>query len=388
MSATDRNPSWPAIVAALVLAAGLGFGLARLTGGSSDTERAAPESPAGTDVAAPLAIPDSSLTMMGIVLQSVAPGNLSAEIQAPATVSAAPNGQAIVTARATGTLVRLDKRLGDQVAAGETLALVESRDAAAMAAERSAAESKAVLARSIFKREQSLYEQKVTPRQDLEMAQAELAAAEAEAARANMAASAAGVASDGRSLALVSPIAGRITFANVALGAYVEPGMELFRVADPRFVAIEAAVPAADAKRINVGDRAGVTTAAGVTLDATVVSVTPTLNEQTRAATVTLSLSSDQGAPTPGEFVRARITVQGGDASGFVVPDEAVQSLGGRDAVFVREGTTFRPAPVVVAARSGGRASIVSGLKAGDVIATKNAFLLKAEAGKGAEEDE
>jgi cobalt-zinc-cadmium efflux system membrane fusion protein len=164
--------------------------------------------------------------------------------------------------------------------------------------------------------------------------------------------------------------------------------MEVFRVADPRFVAIEAAVPAADAKRINVGDRAGVTTAAGVTLDATVVSVTPTLNEQTRAATVTLSLSSDQGAPTPGEFVRARITVQGGDASGFVVPDEAVQSLGGRDAVFVREGTTFRPAPVVVAARSGGRASIVSGLKAGDVIATKNAFLLKAEAGKGAEEDE
>jgi len=388
MSDPDRNRSWPLIAGALVLAAGLGFVLARLTGGPSGTEPASPEAPAGADVAAALAIPDSSLTMMGIVLETVAPGNLSAEIQAPATVSAAPNGQAIVTARATGTLARLDKRLGDQVAAGEILALVESRDAAAMAADRAAAESKAELARSIFKREQTLYEQKVTPRQDLETAQAELSAAEAEAARANMAASAAGVASDGRSLALTSPIAGRITFANVALGAYVEPGMELFRVADPRFVTVEAAVPAADAKRINVGDRAGVTTAAGTNLDAVVASVTPTLNEQTRAATVTLSLMSEQGAPTPGELVRARIIVQGAETNAFVVPDEAVQNLGGRDAVFVREGTTFRTTQVVVATRSGGRASIVSGLKSGDVIATKNAFLLKAEVGKGAEEDE
>ena len=333
-------------------------------------------------------IPDSSLTMMGIALETVTPGSLSTEIQASATVSAAPNGQAIVTARAPGTLVRLNKRLGDQVSTGEVLALVESREAGTMAAERSAAESKVELARSVFKREQGLFEQKVTPRQDLETAQAALAAAEAEFARAKTAASAAGVTSDGRSLALASPIAGRITSANAALGAYVEPGMELFRVADPRFVAIEAAVPAGDAKRITVGDRAAVTTAAGANLAAVVASVTPTLNEQTRAATVTLSLTSDQGAPTPGEIVRARIVIGSGGDSGFVIPDEAVQTLGGRDIVFVRDGTTFRAAPVVVATRSGGRAAIVSGLRAGDVIATKNAFLLKAEVGKGAEEDE
>jgi len=387
MSSSPRNPRLPLIAGALVVAAGLGFVLARFTSGPSGTPPPQQSSAKG-DAAAPLEISDSSLTMMGIALETVTPGSLSAEIQAPAKVSAAPNGQAIVTARAPGTLVRLNKRLGDQVAAGEVLALVESREAATMAAERLAAESKVELARSVFKREQGLYEQKVTPRQDLETAQAALAAAEAEAARAKAAAAAAGVASDGRSLALASPLAGRITFANVALGAYVEPGMELFRVADPRFVAIEAAVPAVDAKRISVGDRAAVTTAAGADLAAVVASVTPTLNEQTRAATVTLSLTSDQGAPTPGEIVRARIVVGAGGNTGFVVPDEAVQTLGGRDIVFVRDGTTFRAAPVVVAARSGGRASIASGLRAGDVIATKNAFLLKAEVGKGAEEDE
>jgi cobalt-zinc-cadmium efflux system membrane fusion protein len=284
--------------------------------------------------------------------------------------------------------MRLDKRLGDAVAAGEVLALVESREATAMTAERATAESRVELARSVVRREQSLYDQKVTPRQGLEAAQADLAAAEAEAARARTTAQAAGLTADGRALALKSPIAGRITAAKAQLGAYVEPDAELFRVADPRFVLIEASVRADDARRISPGDRAKVATAVGVDLAATVVSVTPTLDEQTRSATVTLSLEAGQPAPAPGEFVQARIATRAGTATAFVVPDDAVQSIGGRNVVFVRSDQEFRAVTVTVATRSGGRASIVSGLHAGDVIATRNAFLLKAELGKGAEEDD
>ena len=46
-----------------------------------------------------------------------------------------------------------------------------SRVAATIAAEWSAAESKVEPARSVFKREQNLYDQKVTPRQHVETAQ-------------------------------------------------------------------------------------------------------------------------------------------------------------------------------------------------------------------------
>jgi cobalt-zinc-cadmium efflux system membrane fusion protein len=325
---------------------------------------------------------------MGIVLEPVAAGDLNAEVQASAVVSPAANGQAIVTARAPGTVTRLNKRLGEDVAAGEVLALVESREAAAMAADRATAESKVALARSILQREQGLYDQKVTPRQDLETAQAQLAAAEAEAARARATSTAAGVTGDGRSLALASPIAGRITAMRAALGAYVEPDTELFRVADPRYVVIEAAVPALDARRIGVGDAATITTGSGVRLRAVVSSVTPTLDAQTRSATVTLALDPDQQLPAPGEFVQARISTRSAAASGFVIPDDAVQTVGGRTVVFVRNGDELRVTPVVVATRGGGRASILSGLKAGDTIATQNAFLLKAELNKGAEEDE
>jgi membrane fusion protein, heavy metal efflux system len=387
MTRMSRNQTLTLVVVTLVIGAGLGYALAKLGTSSPGSERsfAQADSHAPSDV---LQIPDESLSTMAIALETAAPGNLDAEVLAPGTVSAAPNGQAVVTTHAAGTIMRLDKRLGDEVRAGEVLALVESREAAAMAADRARAESKVELARSVVKREQGLFEQKVTPRQDLDAAQAELRAAEAEAARARATAAAAGLTADGRSLALASPIAGRITSARAQLGAYVEPNVELFRVADPRFVLIEAAVRAADAKRIASGDHAKVTSASGAELQAEVVSVTPTLDEQTRSATVTLSLAPGQTGPPPGEFVQVRIATRAGGSSQFVVPDEAVQNVRGRDVVFVRAGQEFHLALVTVGTRSGGRASIVSGLHAGDVIATTNAFLLKAEVGKGAEEDE
>jgi membrane fusion protein, heavy metal efflux system len=43
---------------------------------------------------------------------------------------------------------------------------------------------------------------------------------------------------------------------------------------------------------------------------------------------------------------------------------------------------------VTLGQRSAGRIEIVSGLKSGETIATRNAFLLKAELGKGAGEEE
>jgi cobalt-zinc-cadmium efflux system membrane fusion protein len=370
----------------LLAACALGFVLARVSG-----RMAVPVAPAPAVRAVSsntLRIPNSYLAIMGIATVVVAPGNLSAEIQAPATVSAAANGQAIVTAHAGGTVSQLRKRLGDPVQAGEVLALVESRDGTALAAERSVAESRVALARSALKREQHLFQQGVTPRQDLESAEAQAAAAEAEAARASAVARAAFVSGDGHSLAVVSPIAGRITAANVTLGAFVQPETELFRVADPRFVLIEAAVTAADAARITAGDTATVTTASGTSLAAAVQSVTPTLSEQTRAATVVLTLSHHQSAPTPGEFVQVHITPRQSGTVGFVVGEEAVQRVDNRDVVFLRTDQGFQVRPVTVGLRSGGRVLILAGLSDGQVIATQNAFLLKAELSKSAGDDE
>jgi membrane fusion protein, heavy metal efflux system len=319
----------------------------------------------------------------GIVTEAVQAGGLGAEIIAQGVVAAAPDGEAVLTARADGAITRINKRLGDYVAAGESIASLESRDASAIAAERSTASARVIAARAAYAREKRLFEGRVTARQDLEAAQATLAEAEAEMRRTASAASAAKVSGDGRSLAVVSLISGRVTKADATLGAYVTAGTELFRVADPRRIQVNASVLPADARKVSPGDRAVIELVGGETIGATVRSATPALDPETKVATLVL-IPDGGGQLTPGQGLRVRITPSNATGSSAIgVPDEAVQSVEGRDAVFVKTAKGFQATPVTIGARSAGRVEIVAGLKPGAIVATKGAFLLKAELGKG-----
>ncbi|KQX19162.1 MULTISPECIES: efflux RND transporter periplasmic adaptor subunit [unclassified Sphingomonas] len=374
-------------VAAAVLVAALGgFSVARCTSDAppATEAEAKPEEAKEADT---LAMTPTAIKDAGIVTETITAGGLGAEIVSQAIVSPSPTGEAIVTARAGGAVTRILKRLGDPVRAGEALAVVESRDAAQIAADRTAAGAKAVLAQKSLARERYLYDQKVSARVDLEQAQAEAAAAAAEAHRARAAAGAANVTSDGRGVVLASPISGRVTQMKVSLGAFVQPETELFRVADPRQIQIDAAVGAGDAARLVAGDKAIVELPDGRTVGARVRAVTPTLSGETRAATAVLEVTG--GLIQPGLAVRVRMMPsRGATSNAIVVPEESVQSLNGRDIVFVRTPTGFKATPITTGQRSAGRIEIASGLAAGRAIATRNAFLLKAELGKGAGEEE
>lgn len=321
----------------------------------------------------------------GIEVMTLSLGGLDAVIPAQATVVATPHGLAILAARADGAVVRINKRLGDPVAAGEAVATIESREAAVISAEGAAAAAKAAAARQALARERKLFEARITARQDLEAAQAAAAIAEAELRRANSARAVAGVSGDGRSLAVVSPISGRITTVSATLGAYVAAGAELFRVADPGRIEIQAALAAADARHVQPGDPAEVETPDGLVL-ATVRSVTPGLDAESRSATAVLALNGPAPALTPGQALRARIKPRGSAVAAparFAAPDEAVQSVNGVDVVFIRTPEGFEPRPVRIGHRGSGQVEIVSGVRAGERIAGKGAFLLKAELGKG-----
>ena len=378
-------------VAAIVLLAGLGgFGIARLTGDGAGPKAAAKtevgEKPAGAADA--IEMDASRIAASGLLVQPVSSTGLASEIVAQATVEAQPGAQAVLTARAAGSVSRINKRLGDPVRAGEVLALVESREAGQIAAARSVAAAKADLASKSLARERRLYDQRVSARQDLEAAQAEHAAAQAEARSANAAVGAADVSRDGRYVMVISPITGRITSAPASLGAFVQPETELFRVADASRLQVEAAVTATDARRVRPGDPAVLEMNDGVTANAVVRSVTPGVDETTRAATVVLTLTDGQGLLQPGQAVRARIVARQSMSQGIVAPEDAIQTWEGQDVVFVRTRTGFVARPVLVAARAAGRAEIVSGLRAGESIVVKNAFLLKAELAKGEAEEE
>ncbi|MGB3929669.1 MAG: efflux RND transporter periplasmic adaptor subunit [Sphingobium sp.] len=375
---TDRNRLYAGAAVGLAAAA-LGFGAARLTQSPTPapapTEAATTAKPSNT-----VAMTQQALTASQIAVAPAASGELDAAILASAAVEATPDAEAVLTARAPGTVSRIMVRIGDPVRVGQTLALVESRDASQIAADRSAASARVTLAARQLARERTLLAQGVSPRADFETAQANLAVAQADARRASAAAGAARVSGDGRSVAVVSPVSGRVTNAGANLGQFVAAETELFRVADPRRLQITASVPPADAGRVREGDRVELTTSDGRTIEGRVRSSTGVVDPQSRTATVVVTPTAGGSTLAPGQLVQARILASGGAAkSGVMVPQDAVQTLGSDSVVFVRTRQGFRAQPVQIGSRSGGMVAITGGLAAGTQIATTNAFLLKAE---------
>jgi membrane fusion protein, heavy metal efflux system len=386
---TDKNRPYTGAAIALVAAAALGFGAARLTQAPPPSAPAATTADAPKKAADALAISPQAIATSQITVAPAATGELDAAVLASATVASTPDAEAVLTARATGTITRIFSRIGDPVRAGQTIALVESRDASQIVADRASASARVTLASRQLARERTLLAQGVSPRADYESAQANLAVAQADARRASAAAGAARVSSDGRSVAIVSPISGRITSAVANLGQFVAAETELFRVADPRRLQITANVPPADAARVQAGDRVELTTSDGRTIEGRVRSATGVVDAQSRTATVVVTPTAGTSTLVPGQLVQARIAASGGATKGGVmVPQDAVQTLGDRTVVFVRTRQGFKAQPIRIGSRSGGMVAVADGLAAGTPIATINAFLIKAELEKNEGGDE
>jgi cobalt-zinc-cadmium efflux system membrane fusion protein len=379
------------LAAGLVVAVGLGVALDRyvLPGTSSTTAKAEDKDKDSDKDSQEVKVDARRIAAAGIRTIRVSLGDLSDQIIAQATVAPTPEGAAIIGARADGTVTVIRKRLGDPVRAGEGLGAIQSREAAKLAEERDSAKARLARTQQAFERQKNLLRANATSRQEYDAAEAEWQVAESEWRRAVSSGGASGLAKDGISLEIVSPISGRVTAAPAVLGSYVVAGTELFRVANPQKLEIQAAVPSQDAQRVSVGDKATVDLPQGA-ISAVVRAITPNVDIASRAATVVLVPTGDAQSLQPGQLVSARIFIAHGHTGvrTALVPTEALQKIGGNDAVFVKTDDGFKVQAVTVGGESGNTTEIQSGLKPGDEIATRNSFLLKAELQKDSAGDD
>jgi Cu(I)/Ag(I) efflux system membrane fusion protein len=178
-----------------------------------------------------------------------------------------------------------------------------------------------------------------------------------------------------------APEAGFIIEKNVVEGAAVEPGMRLYRIAALDKVWIEADVYEADLASVSLGQSASVTLdyLPGRVYQARVAFVYPYLNTEARTGRVRLSLENKQLELRPGMYANVQLQSDLGDR--LQVPASAIVYTGPRRLVFVDLGEgRFRPQPVHVGAESDGMYEVLSGLQAGDRVATSGVFLIAAEA--------
>jgi membrane fusion protein, copper/silver efflux system len=183
-----------------------------------------------------------------------------------------------------------------------------------------------------------------------------------------------------RALAIRSPVSGYVTTKNALLGMYVQPGTELFEVADLSTVWVLADVYEYEVARVAVGQKARLSLAAfpGKTFSGRVDFIYPTLDPESRTLRLRIVFPNREGTLKPSMY--GEVSIELAEQSGLVVPREAIVDTGELQYVFLAlDGGRFEPRRVRVGARAGEKVEVLEGLVEGDVVVTTANFLLDSE---------
>lgn len=326
-------------------------------------------------------------------------GTLSRRLSVPGTVMPDRNRVGRVAAKVVGTVAELRKGLGDTVAQGEVIAVLESREVADAKSEFIGALVNFGLQKTLFEREQTLWEKQISAEQKFLRARTTFSEAQLRLDLARQKLSALGVSDQeisalsdsGQSqtglqrYAIRAPIAGRIVEQIVDLGAPVGgegQAKELYAIADLSSVWVELTVSTSDLPQIREGQTVTIT-ASGTDKrsQGRIVFTSPILNQETRSARVIASVDNQDFFWRPGSFVTADVAVEEQRVD-LSVPRTALQTINGETVIFVRTAGGFEKREVALGTEDDRNVQIVFGVMPGETIAVTNTFLLKAELGK------
>lgn len=311
----------------------------------------------------------------------------NAPLVANGTITYDANLVSFLAPRVEGRVVAVRADLGQQVRAGTVLAILESAEVGQTRGELERARAGVEVARRNYQREKRLFDQQISPQRELLEAEAQLRSAEADYASAVASLRAVGAsAGAGATFALVSPISGTVVERKASPGEVAGPASTLFTVADLRHVWITVDIYEGDLRRVRDGAQATVVPSAlpDMSFTGRVTYAGGVVDAASRTFKVRVAVSNSDLRLRPGMFAQVRIDAPATtDVTGaVVVPEIAVQEVGGRPVVFVAgrlPGQFVARAVTLGSGASGGMVTITSGVRPGEVIVGKGAFQLKAE---------
>jgi membrane fusion protein, heavy metal efflux system len=345
---------------------------------------------------------NDQIEMAGIELAPVQDGTLVRRIVVPGTIVPHADRIVRVSAKLSGTVAELRKKLGDPVARGEVIAVLESREVANATSEYLAARLNSDLQQNISQRDQALWDRHIIADQPLLRSQGAAAQARVTFDIALQKLLALGVTEDEitalpgepetslRRQEIRAPISGRVVDRKVDIGAVVGRDnleTELFTVADLDRVWVELAVGPSDLPIVRDGQTVSVA-AHGLSSRAvgSIVFISPMLDRDTHSARVVAEIANPDGNWRPGSLVHAVVSVEERSLA-LAVPASAVQTIDRMRIVFVRTPTGFDRRRVTMGDGDDRLFEVLSGVRSGETIAVTNTFALKAELLKSLAED-
>ena len=337
---------------------------------------------------------EAQIKASDIHVVSAGPLAISTKLQFPGEIQINDDRTVHVVPRVSGVAEAVLVSTGQFVKKGQTLAVFSSQMISEQRSALQTAQKRLSLANTIYQREKTLWEQKITAEQDYLQALQSLREAEIAVDNAQQKLSALGVilnnnanSSSLNRFELRAPYDGLVVERNLSVGEAVKEDTPIFTISDLSTVWAEVHIPAKDLPHVRMGDKVTLrATAFDAQTTGTVAFIGALVGELTRMARARIVLANPQGAWRPGLFVSVEVKAAEVRVP-IAIETDALQTLGTQQVVFVRTETGFKAHPVKIGLNDGKHVEVVEGLAAGARYAAKGSYILKSELSKLTTED-
>ncbi len=186
-----------------------------------------------------------------------------------------------------------------------------------------------------------------------------------------------------KTMTIRSPYAGVVIAKHANEGMKVDPGMQVYRLADLSKVWVQVTLYEYQLPYLEVGMKASMTLAyiPGQTIQGKVIYIYPYLDKKTREVQVRLEFDNTDGQLKPGMFANVELSNTLAQEA-TLAPRTAIIDTGQRQVAFVSLGEgKFEPREVRLGIETGdGMVQVLSGLMPGEKVVTSGQFLLDSEA--------
>jgi len=342
----------------------------------------------------------------GVKVEPVAERSIAEIITATARISNDENRTWRVGAITDGRVMKVLANVGDSVKVGQTLVRIHSHEIheaqssyQKAIAELSRANSTQAYAARTRDRAKRLYDLKAGSLQEWEHAEIEVKNAQAGVASAQTdvdrtrihiteflglpleAKHGDGVQDDDEYIPIRSPASGIVIARSVTPGTVVTPSSELFVISELSSLWAIAEVNQEHLGRLRPGmpARIYVQSYGREPFAGKIGKLGEALDPTTRTIKVRIDVPNRGGKLKPEMYASAEIEI-GGSRSSILIPQESTQDVRGETVVFVAASRDrFEVRPVELGRALDGSVEVIRGVKPGDKIATRGAFILKTE---------
>jgi len=327
----------------------------------------------GTSFAASFKVPKETQFLFEVITNKIVPGNFVESTKLFGTIMPGSNGQAFVTTPQNGEITSLMVKVGEEVKAGQKLALIEQNiDAASqvsMMAEKNNIMAEYEAAKKEFERLKSVSD--IAAKRDMDEAEARLQKAESNLRLFKS--------NTGKTITLTAPISGVVSNFNLSVGSTVNAGQKLFTITNLSQIYAEAQVFDRDADKVTKGAKFTIECVNDVhkTSEVQLLSLAQEINATNQSQRVLFQLDNPDHDFKIGEFVNIRVFTSQ-NPNRISLPNSAFTEINGKPVVFIKDSAEkYSVSYVQLGENNGTNTSILKGVEEGERVVVNASYQLK-----------